>query len=80
MRSLASFILVLLIMVMSPELREAFGEVAGALIISGTVDLQETEQFLDCIGERNGVRYQITSRWVGGAPAWIKFEMVETEL
>jgi len=68
------------VMDMSIELKEAFGQVAKAKIISGTVDLRKSDQFIECIGKKDGVLYQITCHWVGGFPAWIHYDKLETDI
>jgi len=78
-QKIASFFLVLII-AMTPAAREAFTQITGAWIVSGIIDLQETEQFIKALGIKDGLLCEITSRWVGGRPAWIKFQALGAEI
>jgi hypothetical protein len=49
-------------------------------IISGTVDLQENEQIIKCLGRKNGGLYEVTCRWANGFPGPVVYKWVATEL
>ena len=77
--TLASIILLVTI-AMSPAMRDAFGQIAQMEIISGTVDLQENEQIIKCLGRKNGGLYEVTCRWANGVPGTVVYKWVATEL
>lgn len=79
MKSIASFLLIFII-ALNPAMREALEQITKMEIVSGAVDLQETQQVIDCIGIQNGKVYQITALWKGGFPAWIKYKWIGVEL
>jgi hypothetical protein len=59
---------------------EALGQITGMKIVSGAVELKETEQIIDCIGLSNGKVYQIHARWANGLPSWIRYRLTGVEI
>ncbi len=76
MRTLSSLLLALLLLVMTPQARQAFGAIAGARITSGTMDIQGNETHIKAVGRKDGVWMEITCLWRSGLPVWILCKQV----
>lgn len=71
MNAIASILLWFMI-AMSPQALEAFGQITGAEIVSGTMDLQEGGRaVIDAIGRQNGAVMRFQCLWLGGRPVVI---------
>ena len=74
MKALASIFACLILVTMSPAAMEAFGQISGATILSGTMDLgNDFRVRIVAMGIRDGVCWEIESKWENGYPQWIKF-------
>lgn len=70
-----AFVLVCLVLVaMSPAAMEAFGQITGAVIVSGVMELGETESYIFAVGVKDGQSWEITCKWVGGMPQCLYFQ------
>ena len=70
----------LILIAMSPAAMEAFGQITGAVILSGTMDLGEHEVIIHAVGIKDGLSWEISCRWIGGRPQWLIFENPRTIL
>jgi hypothetical protein len=66
-------IVCLVLITMSPAAMEAFGQITGATILSGTMDLGEGEVSISAVGVKDGLVWDIKSEWKNGYPQWIHF-------
>lgn len=64
----------LVVVGMSPAAMEAFGQISGAVILAGVMDLQPDQVMIYAVGRQGGQVWEITCRWVHGRPAWIVFK------
>jgi len=81
MKSLASILLLFLLITMSPQAMQIFGEIAQARIISGTIDYQGNgREIIEATGIKDGVRVRIRCLWVAGIPVVIESEPVGSEI
>jgi hypothetical protein len=65
---------------MSQAAMEAFSQITGAMILSGTMDLGEHEVNIFAIGVKDGLTWEITTRWIGGQPQCLVFRNPRTSL
>jgi hypothetical protein len=65
---------------MSPTAMSAFGQICGAEITAGIMDLQDDQAMLYAIGIKDGQSWGITCQWKSGRPAWIVFANPRPEL
>ena len=78
---LASIVSCLVLIAMSPAAMDAFSQITGATIISGTMDLGEDFQVdISAVGVANGLCWDIKCRWARGRPQWIAFGNPRTSL
>lgn len=73
-------LLTAMIIAMTPAAMEAFSTITGAQILSGTIDLRSDDQFIEAVGKKDGITYQINCHWLAGRPEWIHFIQLESEL
>ncbi len=76
----AFIVLCLIWVAMSPQAMDAFGQICGAEIISGVMDLQDEQVYIYATGSRDGQSWGITCRWKNGRPVWIAFANPRPEL
>ena len=80
MKFLALILPFLVIVAMSPAALDAFGQITGAVILSGTMDLEEHEVKIFAVGIKDGLTWEITTRWIGGMPQCLVFANPRTNL
>ena len=73
MKLLAPIVACLILVAMSPAAMEAFGQIAGAVILSGTMDLLESEAWIFASGIKDGQVWNIWCKWAGGYPQCVYF-------
>ena len=74
MKLLASIAVCLVLVALSPAAMEAFSQITGATILSGTWDLGEGEASIAAVGVKDGVVWDIKTEWIGGQPKCLVFE------
>lgn len=80
MKTLASIALWVVI-AMSPQALEAFSEITGAQILSGTMDLQpQGRMIIRAEGEAHGITWDILTAWAGGMPQIILSSQVKVRI
>jgi len=65
---------------MSPAAMNAFSQITGAQIISGVMDLKDSEVMICVIGIKDGLSWEIRCRWAGGLPQCLVFSAPQTVL
>ena len=73
MKTLAPVLACLILVAMSPAAMDAFGQIAGAVIVGGVMDLGESESWIFAIGIKDGQSWEIYCRWAGGLPQCVYF-------
>jgi hypothetical protein len=68
-------IILLFIITMSPTAKQAFSDICGMKIISGTIDIQDNQSIINAIGiNKDGIGWEITCWWKNGLPQFIVYE------
>jgi hypothetical protein len=68
-------------MLMTPKMMSAFGQIAGAEIISGCVDLSgPMTGTVYAVGKMEGQVWDITAEWENGYPSVIRFTNPQSDL
>ncbi len=75
-----SIIACLVLVALSPAALEAFSQITGATILSGTWDLGEGEASISAVGVKDGVIWTIETEWIGGRPKCLVFKNPRTNL
>jgi hypothetical protein len=73
-------IVCLVLITMSPAAMEAFGQITGAVILSGTWDLGEGEASIAAVGVLHGLVWDIECDWIAGRPKCLVFKNPRTSL
>jgi hypothetical protein len=75
-----AFILIIW-MLLTPKMMDAFGQIAGAEIISGCMDLSgPMTGKVYAVGKMDGVTWDITAEWENGYPTVIRFMNPQSDL
>lgn len=80
MRLLASIVVCLVLVALSPAAMDAFSQITGAMILSGTWDLGEGEASIAAVGVAQGLIWDIECEWVAGRPKCLVFKNPRTSL
>lgn len=65
--------LMIIMIIMSPTAMDAFSQICDVKIKSGIMYLLNTGAFIEAVGNKNGVSWEITCVWKGGVPVWIYY-------
>jgi len=81
MKLMASIAACLILISMSPAAMEAFSQITGATILSGTMDLgDDFRVIIAAVGIKDGLCWEITCRWIAGRPQCLVFKNPRTRL
>jgi hypothetical protein len=65
--------LIIIFMVMSPMAMDAFSQICNVKIKSGEIHLLGMGAYIEAVGNKNGVSWEISCVWKGGIPIWIYY-------
>lgn len=80
MNRLTRVLLAVFLMAMSQTMCRTFSEVCGMEVLSGPVELRETDQMITAMARRDNQVWEVRCRWAVGRPEWIAFKLVGEEL
>jgi hypothetical protein len=77
---IAAVAVCLVLVAMSPAAMDAFSQITGATILSGTMDLGESEASISAVGVSQGLIWDIECEWIAGRPKCLVFKNPRTSL